>query len=144
MRTLYEQTNRQSPMIILYHKLLNLSSIIISSMRIFSIPRLQRANGGNKIKSYGLTKKRKSRCDIFYRRIYVNMKTSAIKIVLVFVHERTYMNLKKEYIISGVVSYKCPHCDAHIGVMDLVTGKTDTGFEQWAYCPFCSFDIDSY
>ena len=46
-------------------------------------------------------------------------------------------NVELEYRVFGVNGYKCCYCGHHLGSIADEEDKSDSGFEEWDFCPYC-------
>ena len=51
--------------------------------------------------------------------------------------ENIRCNIELEYRIGGVNGYKCFCCGHHLGSVYDDENRSDTGFEEFVFCPYC-------
>ena len=47
------------------------------------------------------------------------------------------------YRVGKTTGYKCCRCEKILGVIDDGCRHSDSGFEEWNFCPFCSVPLDT-
>ena len=52
-------------------------------------------------------------------------------------------NVELAYRIGNTNGYKCCHCGRVIGSIYDGDKYSDSGFEEWEFCPFCGTPLDS-
>ena len=51
-------------------------------------------------------------------------------------------NVELTFRIGDTNGYKCRRCGRLLGVIDDGCKHSDSGFEEWNFCPYCSMPLD--
>lgn len=51
-------------------------------------------------------------------------------------------NVELAFRIGDTNGYKCRRCGRLLGAIDDGAKHSDSGFEEWNFCPYCSMPLD--
>ena len=52
-------------------------------------------------------------------------------------------NIEIAFRVGKTTGYKCCRCGELLGVIGDDCKRSDSGFEEWNFCPFCSHPLDT-